>query len=118
MMKVYTGPASKLKPLNERKQPKFKVPGVKKKIKGKLIDEIGIEDTVNINGLIKEYIYLLQLIEWQNPPEERFSEELRLAYYYRDKKTSSHFIFGQYAITMPFEYWKILFREAKKKGWL
>ena len=82
-------PPPGIKPL-PRKCSFNKIPGVKTKLTGTVIDEIPICFTVKIEDRDKEYINLLQLIEWDNQPEEKYKKELRLAYYYRDKKNSKN----------------------------
>jgi len=105
-MKTY----KEIKPFKSRSKPKFKHPdGII--IYGTILDEVEVEHG-NLKG--KFYKKLVQKILYDDK-----SLEFRFCYYYINfSNEKPHWIFGQYALSIPKAKFKELLNKMKEKGWI
>jgi len=103
-------PYKEIKPFKERRKPRFLHPDGEI-IHGTILDEIEIEHGDLKNKLYK---YLVQKILYDDG-----NEEFRFCYYYINfSKPKSHWIFGQFALTLSKEQYLEFHKRMQKKGWI
>lgn len=103
-----------IKPIDQRKQPTYKYPNGEI-LKGKIVDEVGVDGQITYgNEVCKVYKNLVQLIKWDDG-----REDFRFCYYYINFSNEKPFwIFGQFALSLSIEDFKVLLGKMKKKGWI